>query len=296
MSDIILEQKIENYPCMISLKNEEKILSQMKNNSVCGIKLINGKCGTGFFTPIKYNEKEIIFLITNHHVIEEDSLKNGEKILIYMVDKKSKIIKMDDSRIKYTNPQLDITLIEIKKEDNLNISYIEIDEEDSENNGEILKMKYKNKSVYIIHYLENEIFISYGIIGKLCTAENSDFQYISHLCNTQPGSSGSPILSLKSFKIIGIHKGSFNNINLGILMKEVVEEFKKAQINNKKSNINNNKNTNKFNLKHVNNILNKNALNNLLCCIKTTEWEIYHNLQGFHKPLTILCKLIYSLI
>ena len=35
-------------------------------------------------------------------------------------------------------------------------------------------------------------------------------------------------------------------------MKEVVEEFKKAQINNKKSNINNNKNTNKFNLKHVN--------------------------------------------
>ena len=75
-------------------------------------------------------------------------------------------------------------------------------------------------------------------------------------------------------------------------MKEVVEEFKKAQINNKKSNINNNKNTNKFNLKHVNNILNKNALNNLLCCIKTTEWEIYHNLQGFHKPLIKLMMFL----
>ena len=69
MSDFILEKKIENYPCLISLKNEEKIISQMKNNSVCGIKN-NGKYGTGFFTQIKFNEKEIIFLVTNNHVIE----------------------------------------------------------------------------------------------------------------------------------------------------------------------------------------------------------------------------------
>ena len=60
-----------------------------------------------------------------------------------------------------------------------------------------------------------------------------------HFCDTKFGSSGSPILSLDTLKIIGIHKGCHNNnfkFNIGILMKNAVEEFKKFQIINKNNN------------------------------------------------------------
>ena len=170
---------------------------------------------------------------------------------------------MDDSRIRYTNSKLDVTFIEIKKEDNLNNSYIEIDEEDSENNDEILKMKYKNKSIYIIHYLENEVFVSYSVLGTLWTPKKLGVPVITHFCNTISGSSGSPILSLQSFKIIGIHRGAFDNGNFGTLMKDAIEEFKKSQINNKNPKVNNKKNNNNFNLNNINNnILNKTDFKN----------------------------------
>ena len=41
---------------------------------------------------------------------------------------------MDDSRIRYTNSEIDITIIEIKpEEDKINSNYLEIEEEMTEN-------------------------------------------------------------------------------------------------------------------------------------------------------------------
>ena len=48
---------------------------------------------------------------------------------------------------------------------------------------------------------------------------------IKHICATQKGSSGSPILNVENHKVIGVHKGSKNGFNLGSLIKDSIEEF-----------------------------------------------------------------------
>ena len=69
----------------------------------------------------------------------------------------------------------------------------------------------------------------------------SDGKKIRHYCNTEKGSSGSPILSLNNFKVIGVHFGGSEKnikINLGIFIKYAINEF-----NNKYKNENDNKQT-----------------------------------------------------
>ena len=59
---------------------------------------------------------------------------------------------------------------------------------------------YLNKSIYIINYLKsNKVMVSYGLITNLREEQ------IYHKCNTDNGSSGSPILSLTNNKLIDIH-------------------------------------------------------------------------------------------
>ena len=247
MSGIILEKKVEDYPCMISLKNEKNIISQMENG-VCKINVGQGQSGTGFFTNIKFNENEIHhFLVTNDHVLGEDSIKNERSILIEMKDKKEILIKIDKSRKTYNNKELDATFIEIRKKDNINCTYLELDD-DLEKDNEILRKKYEKKSIYIIQYPKDEICVSYGIINFL------DNFNINHFCNTESGSSGSPILSLDSFKIIGIHRRANINqkYNTGSLLKKAIEDFKNKfladiNINNNYNLKNNNENLNGIN-------------------------------------------------
>jgi len=52
---------------------------------------------------------------------------------------------------------------------------------------------------------------------------------IYHLCTTYEGSSGSPILNLQNYKVIGIHSGKHNKyeLNIGTLIKGPLNEFKK---------------------------------------------------------------------
>ena len=78
-------------------------------------------------------------------------------------------------------------------------NFLEIDKNIFKNNSELY---YKDEQIYILHYPNaGKPSISYGKgIEKL-----TDFD-IKHFCNTQPGSSGGPILSLLINKIIGIHK------------------------------------------------------------------------------------------
>ena len=51
----------------------------------------------------------------------------------------------------------------------------------------------------------NEASVSYGIIEK----KENEYEF-RHLCSTKAGSSGAPILNLKTNKIIGIHCGHYN--------------------------------------------------------------------------------------
>ena len=60
---------------------------------------------------------------------------------------------------------------------------------------------------------------------------------IQHLCSTEEGSSGGPIINLENYKIIGIHKGydDKHKVNLGTYLKEPIKDFNN-KINKKNKN------------------------------------------------------------
>ena len=61
-------------------------------------------------------------------------------------------------------------------------------------------------------------------IGKLKDIGN---EAMLHLCNTDFGSSGPPILSLSNFKVIGVHSGKKEDktCNVGTFIKYPTKEF-----------------------------------------------------------------------
>ena len=161
MSDIIKEKKLNNYPEPVSLEVTKEIIEQMEKK-VCKICIGNGIKGTGFFCKIPYPDDNNLLsvLITNNHIINEKILEDKNKIIIISInnDNEYREIKLEN-RIKYTNKEYDITIIEIKKEDNIN-NYLYLDK--NINNNKI----YIGESIYILQYpnIKNNINVSYGII------------------------------------------------------------------------------------------------------------------------------------
>ena len=68
--------------------------------------------------------------MTNHHVLKKDDLAPN-KIIKFSIDNDEFIqIKINNSRKTFTNKIYDITIIEIKKDDNLDINeFLEIDDD-----------------------------------------------------------------------------------------------------------------------------------------------------------------------
>ena len=173
-------------------------------NSICKIYGKHGEKGTGFFCKIPFRNNYLSVLITNNHVLNEEDIKNN-KIIQLTINNEVKEIEIDKSRKKYTNPDknIDITIIEINTDKDGIDNYLELDENDIYKNEKNIKLEYKNKSIYILHYPKEKLSVSYGIINDII-----DNKTINHKCNTEVGSSGGPILSLEAFKVIGIHYGS----------------------------------------------------------------------------------------
>ena len=253
-------------------------------NSICQIKEYES-FGTGFFCKIKlYEEKDIFFpvIITNYHILDYNSIKIGKKIELSIIDKGKFInsIIIDESRIKYTNEDYDITIIEIRKEDNLNDinieSILEIDDNIYKENP---NNTYNQKSVYIIHYGGNNLSFSSGIIKSI----NITNSQIIHLCSTEEGSSGSPIINSDNYKRIGIYRGATKkNFNLGTFIRNPIEEFKRIIIN--KSNYTFDK-INDFD-ENINEII--------ILYKKTNERKIKIFGKKFVKNNKKFCKIIYN--
>ena len=245
MTDIKQEKTFKHQPIPVSLEGTKKIIFQMEN-CICKIFLKDGETGTGFFCKIPFNNNLLPVLITNNHILNENDISNN-KIIKLKIHNKVKKIEMDNSRKKYTNPDktVDITIIEIRpNKDGIN-NYLEIDENDINKDEENLELDYIKKSAYILHYPQEELRVSYGLINDLF-----DNKKINHFCNTEEGSSGSPILSLTTFQVIGIHYGGSQNkqinFNFGTFIKYAIDEF---------NNFNNNK-SNKSNIKEYKNEIN----------------------------------------
>ena len=156
-------------------------------------------------------------------------------------------IILNNKRKVYQYEEMDAILIEINpKVDKINENeFLEIDD-DINKDIKVIEKEYRQKSVYILHYPNgDDIKVSYGLLKGII-----DNKEIIHYCSTQKGSSGSPIISLKNNKVIGIHIGSPQNekfqFNNGIFIKEVFkilyEDIKNEnKINNKISNEKNKK-------------------------------------------------------
>lgn len=194
----------------------ETILQQMKA-CVCKIKCSKNSFGTGFLCkiPLPYTNCLIPVLITNNHVINSNNIIENKIIEISLNNEQiQKKLYFDNSRFYFTNKNLDITFIEIKKEDDIN-SFLELD--DSINDKNINK-------IYLLHYPQGkEITYSLGEIINFKT-EN-----LKHNCQTIKGSSGSPIINLKTCKVIGVHKGCRNFCKIGIYIKRIINEFHKTK-------------------------------------------------------------------
>ena len=76
---------------------------------------------------------------------------------------------------------------------------------------------------------------SSGVIKNI----SLDNYNIQHYCPSEKGSSGSPIINLTNYKVIGIHKGAKEdkNWNLGTLIKGPIDEFNKMFKNEVKEKI-----------------------------------------------------------
>ena len=222
---VIKEKYMKGSLIPVNIKSTEIILEQMKK-CVCKI---HDKNGTGFFVKIPFNQKKIGVLITNNHILDEDDIETGKRIILSLNNEEiTKKIIIYSKRKKYTNKKLDVTIIEIFEEqddikDFLNLSK-QIENQLKLNNLSINDFDniYKDESIYLLNYIKaQEIVASFGLL------QNINDDKITHKCNTLGGSSGSPIILLEDQTVIGVHYGSNSNskYNLGTLLINPILEF-----------------------------------------------------------------------
>ena len=245
--DYIEEKLLPNQPKSLKKYQFEKINEQMEK-CTCLINCKDGGLGTGFFCKIPFPDfyNLLPVLITNNHVLNEEDLKLGSEIQITLKKEQKITIYIDNTRKTHSiKKPIDISMIEIKKADCLNMDeFFEIDEGIFSEND----LKYENNTIYLLHYPKGrEIELSVGIIKKI---ENNN---IMHLCNTESGSSGGCLVKLDNFKVIGIHKGSpknKNEYNVGSLIKVPLKEFWKKYENSKENFDKNKKNSDEITMEY----------------------------------------------
>ena len=178
--------------------------------------------GTGFLCKIQDNQN--IVLITNNQVLNKEYFKEKDEIELE-IDKDKIILKIEDRKI-WTDEKIDFCIIEIKKHDGIN-NYLVIDENiDSEDYS---NLDYKGKSIIVPSIMENQQ-VEFGY-GEVLSCKNKSC-FFHHNCNTENGSSGGPIISVKNMKVIGIHKGYDikNRKNVGIFIKNILDSIKNENI------------------------------------------------------------------
>ena len=182
--------------------------------------------GSGFFCKIPFINCFIPVLMTNYHVINDDLITTRNNLKVY-INNEFKIININSKSKIYssTSDRYDIMIIRIKEDEDEINNFLEIDQNIFKLNSENL---YKDDSIYILHYPNGDkASVSCGVgLEKI-----NDFD-VKHLCHTESGSSGGPILSRLTNKVIGIHKAFIkrNNYNIGTFLKFPLNELNNNQI------------------------------------------------------------------
>ena len=210
---------------IINIEQTKQILWQLQNN-ICKIYSGSGN-GTGFFCKIPYPDqfKLLPVLITNNHVLNEEDIKLFKTIKLTIDnDNFEKNLIIDPERQIFTNEDIDITIIEIKPFDGI-FHFLDVDENLLFDND--FNKLYKDKTIYVLEYPKG--IKSSHSIGKIKGILNINIDYN---CSTDSGSSGSPILNLSNYKVIGVHKrkGKFHNQGTLIKLSMQFKNFKKIII------------------------------------------------------------------
>ena len=184
------------------------------------------KIFTGFFIKITLKNNQYKFLFTCNHSIPQQVIDSKIVISIYYGKQNEEIkkeIELDtNKRYIKTYEDLDATIIEIKKEDDIPPQkYLFPDL-----NYKIGLQHYQNAEVYTAGYPNVKIYrgdkhYSAGIIKKV-----NDNCFFEHNCDTKAGSSGCPILNYDKF-VIGIHFGCDNGhkINYATFIGKIIDEL-----------------------------------------------------------------------
>ena len=173
--------------------------------------------GSGFFCIIPFKNEKIKMLFTNNHVLNNESIQIG-KIIKCAYKNKIKVIEITEKRFCQTNADLDYTCIQIFNDDKIEAFY-EIENEKNKHPED----NYLNEDICIMQYPKGG-----SLTLKTGDLKQIDEEKIQHSVTTFKGSSGSPIiLLLRDYKIIGIHRGTNNKLNLGTSMKYIIEDINK---------------------------------------------------------------------
>ena len=189
------------------------------------------RIGTGFFISPIINKKIRYFLMTCHHVIKEEFVKKKKFITLYYgksKEEKKFEIKLDrDKRyIKCFKKPLDVTLIEIIKEDEIREDKFLYPDLNYKN-----KMGYDfyvDKDFYLAGYPQNnERSVSSGKITKILK-EKVEFE---HSLDAKGGNSGSPICLSNNLLVVGIHKEGDETepINYGTFFGYILDDLEREK-------------------------------------------------------------------
>ena len=207
-------------------KIPEKTLEKIKNV----IRLeVGDDIATGFLCKINLSNKYLLpFLITCFHVIDDKYINNiNEHPLLEFTyfsnnQVQKSIIILSIKRFIYQDEESDVTIIEIKEEDGLDIySFLDMDYTININNPQII-----NKKVYLLHYPKGvkDLQLSKGEVKDLL--DNCEF---TTNYATEPGSSGAPIFDSENNCVIGIHRASLksdvSHTGLCTILKYVANKF-----------------------------------------------------------------------
>ena len=230
-NSIIKEKEIKNNNEKKLTKFEKNFLD-LKNSSICRIKIINIKdglleveFGTSFFCEI--NENNIPFknaLFTSNHLLGDKNIKINQEIEFFHLKKTNKI-NLTNRKI-FTNEKLDYTCIEIFDSDKIIGNFFKIDKTIFNQN----KKDLKNTKIILLQFPGcNDLIPS---IGKIIKINNE----IMHNASTSYGSSGAPIIKRDNINLIlGIHSGCSREFNYNlakpfdIIIKDIKDKIKKNQ-------------------------------------------------------------------
>ena len=225
----------------------------LAKKSLCKIKM-QGKYGpnygSGFCCLIPFKNMKMPVLIANNHLLNEENLKIGNKIIIEYDDNEEFIISISENSKIFADRVYDITIIEIKENNYLfnELIFMDIDE-DIFNDKEFLIENFNKKKAYILHYsprnnIDEQNKNSQSIIKKNIEEFTKDKKYkieegriivkedeysIIHNIPTGPGAGGGPIISHNKFKVIGYHIGKMKSNSeykgIGHLIKLPILDF-----------------------------------------------------------------------